>query len=403
VIGFTLAVSILTAAVFGGAPAIRAANASLRVRRNRFGRYLLAGQVAVSLTLLIGAGLFIRTLFNLRAIDTGFDGSSVVLASVNPSLSRYTPERSRAFYDQMLDRAARLPGVHSASIADEPLLGSSYIDGIGIEGHDVAVHIRVLSPGFFETMGIPLRMGRDFARSEPHKVAIINEQIARKYFPGRNPVGVRIGGGVEIIGVAASAKYRSIRDEIPDTLYLPLSNERARTLHVRASGNPAALAPLLREEVRSLDRDLPVKISLFSDLASEQLARERLVAALAGCFGGLALLLAAIGLYGVLAYSVERRTREIGIRMSLGAQREAVLWMVLRDSMRMVAAGIAIGVPASVWLSRLVTRQLFGVAPGDVATTAAATLVLVVVAGIAGFVPARRAAEVDPMVALRHD
>jgi predicted permease len=252
-------------------------------------------------------------------------------------------------------------------------------------------------------MGIPLRMGRDFARSEPHKVAIINEQIARKYFPGRNPVGVRIGGGVEIIGVAASAKYRSIRDEIPDTLYLPLSNERARTLHVRASGNPAALAPLLREEVRSLDRDLPVKISLFSDLASEQLARERLVAALAGCFGGLALLLAAIGLYGVLAYSVERRTREIGIRMSLGAQREAVLWMVLRDSMRMVAAGIAIGVPASVWLSRLVTRQLFGVAPGDVATTAAATLVLVVVAGIAGFVPARRAAEVDPMVALRHD
>jgi predicted permease len=426
VLGFTLFVSVLTGLLFGAAPGLRSARVDFTPtfkgeaapeppgRRVRPGRFLVSGQVAMSLLLLIGAGLFIRTLANLRAMDAGFRGDHVLLATLNPGLSRYTPERSNAFCADLLQRVSALPGVRSASLADAPLLSWSYVDGVSIEGtaEPIGGSLRIVGPRFFETMGIAIRLGRDFSPDDhagSAKVAIINETIARKYFAGKSPIGKRVGvGGADrqIVGLIADTKYRNLRESIPNTVYLPMDQAQTgteRTLHVRTFASPAGMAAAVREQVRAQDNNLPVEISLFSDLVDENLAQERLMATLSGFFAGLALLLTATGLYGVIAYSVQRRTREIGIRMSLGARRAEVLWMVLRDCLLLAGLGVAAGVPVSFWLSRLVARQLFGVAPGDPATIAAAAAFLIVVATLAGYLPARRASRLDPMVALRYD
>ncbi len=427
VFGFTLLVSVLTGLLFGAAPGFRASRVDLTPafkgeaastspgRRARLGRLLLSGQVAMSLLLLTGAGLFIRTLANLRTMDAGFRGDHVLLATLNPGLSRYSPERTNAFYADLLQRVSAIPGVRSASLADAPLLGGSSVDGLSVEGatEHGRTCLRLVGPRFFETMGITIRFGRDFSPNDhagSPKVAIINETIARKYFAGENPIGKHVGIGgapdIEVVGVIADTKYRRLRETIPNTVYLPMDQAQRgaeRTLHVRTFAGPAGMAAAVREQVRALDKNLPVKISLFSDLVDENLAQERLVATLSGFFGGLALLLTAMGLYGVIAYNVQRRTREIGIRMSLGARHAAVLWMVLRDCLLLAGLGVAAGVPASFWLSRLVARELFGVAPGDPATIAAAAAFLIVVAALAGYLPARRASRVDPMLALRYE
>ena len=426
VLGFTLLVSVLTGLLFGIAPGLRAARVDLTPafkgeaapespgRRVRLGRFVVSAQVAMSLLLLIGAGLFIRTLANLRAVDAGFRGDHVLLATLNPGLSRYTPERSDAFYTDLLERVSALPGVRSASLADAPLLSAEYVDGVSIPGaaEPAEVSLRIVGPRFFQTMGIPIRLGRDFLPGDhtgSPKVAIINETIARKYFAGASPIGkhVEVGGAVrQIVGVIADTKYHSLRESIRNTVYLPLDQAQTgteRTLHVRTLAGPAGMAAAVREQARALDKNLPVKISLFSDLVDESLAQERLIAALSGFFAALALLLTATGLYGVIAYSVQRRTREIGIRMSLGARRAAVLWMVLRDCRLLVGLGVAAGAPAGFWLSRFVPRQLFGIVPGDPATIASAAALLIVVAMLAGYLPARRASRVDPMVALRDE
>ncbi len=426
VLSFTLLVSVLTGLLFGAVPGLRAARVDLTpafkgetapespARRVRFGRFLVSGQVAVSLLLLIGAGLFIRTLANLRAMDAGFRGDHVLLATLNPGLSRYTPERSNAFWADLLQRVSALPGVRSASLADAPLLSWSYVDGVSIEGtaEQIEGSLRTVGPGFYETMGIPIRLGRDFSPDDhagSAKVAIINETIARKYFAGRNPIGEPVGvAGAkrQIVGVIADTKYRSLRESVPNTVYLPMAQAQTgaeRTLHVRTFASPAGVAAAVREQAHAQDKNLPIEISLFTDLVDENLAQERLIATLSGFFAGLALLLTATGLYGVIAYSVQRRTREIGIRMSVGARRAEVLWMVLRDCLLLTGIGVAAGVPASFWLSRFVARQLFGVTPGDLATVAGAAAFLMAVAALAGYLPARRASRVDPMVALRYD
>ena len=434
VLTFTLGISILTGLLFGAIPGARAVRADLTPalnsqpaggslgRHSRFGRVLVAGQVALSLVLLGGAGLFLRTLQNLLSMDAGFHADRVLLVSLNPGLSRYSPERTRTFYGDLLDRVAALPGVRSVSLADRPLLSGSSIDGLSVEGRtpqpgeEMATSLRVVSPRFFETMGIALCAGRDFSpldRAGAPKVAIINETIARKYFGGVNPIGKRVGLGntpdMEVVGVIADTRYRGLREAVPNTLYLPLEQSQggpagpARTLHVHTAAGPGAIAPAVTAEIQALDRELPAKVSTFTDLIDASLVQERLVATLSAFFGALALLLAAIGLYGVMAFTVARRTREIGVRMSLGANRAAVLQLVLADSLRTVATGVLVGIPASLWLFRLVTRQLYGIAPGDPTTLAAAAAILFALTGLAAYLPARRASQVDPMVALRYE
>ncbi len=429
ILGFTLVTSAVCGILFGVAPALRSSRTdvagairgeSLRdgqLSRLRLGKLLVAGQVGMALVLLIGAGLFIRTLGNLRAMDPGFRGADVLLATLNPSLSRYTPERIGPFYADLLQRAATLPGVLSVSSADAPLLGGMFIDGFSVEGSSQSAEasVRIVGPRFFETMGIAIRRGRDFSaddRPGSGKVAIVNETVARKYFDGTDPIGrrIEIAGEkhVEIVGVIADTKYRTLRAPVPNTVYLVMDQSLwsggERTLHVRTTaGTPADLAAALRAQVHALDRNLPVKIGPFSDLVDENLAQERLVATLSGFFGGVALLLTAVGLYSVISYNTGRRTREIGIRMSLGARRATVVWMVLRDCLILVALGIATGLVATSWLSRFVTRQLFEVAPADPVTLALATIFLTAIAALAAYLPARRASRVDPMIALRHE
>jgi predicted permease len=381
----------------------------------------VSGQVVLSFLLLIGAGLFIRTLANLKSLDIGFRADNVLLVSLNPALNRYSPERVGAFYDQLLERAGSLADVRTASLADQPLLGGAYIDGIAVEGrpsvnsNNSGVAIKLVSPRFFETMEIAIRLGRDFVpedRRDSPKVAIVNQAFVGEFLAGTNPLGKRIGIGLpadmEIVGVISDTKYRDLRGPVPSTVYVPLSQSKMpqpqRWLHLRTSGDLQIVSTTIREQVRELDKDLPItKISSTSALIDQQLVTQRLIAGLSGVFAGLALLLASIGLYGVLAYNVERRTREIGIRMSLGAARGAVMWSMMRHCLRTAAAGIMIGLPLSFWLTRFVRAQLYGVEPGDAATVVVATLSLLVVAAIAGFLPARRASRVDPTVALRHD
>jgi predicted permease len=429
VLGFTLLTSVLTSILFGTAPGFRATRADLTAAikgetssefpnsRVHLGQLLVSGQVAMALLLLIGAGLFIRTLGNLKAMDMGFRGDHVLLATLNPGLSRYTGEHADAFYADLLQRVSTLPGVRSASLADEPLLGGSYLDGLSVEGTSElgATSLRIVAPRFFETMGITIRLGRDFSlgdRTGSPKVAIINETIARKYFAGENPIGKHVGTGrvpdMEIIGVIADTKYQKLRETIPNTAYVPMYQPQrwlgtGRTLHVRTFAGPAGMAAAVREQVHILDKNLPVQMRLLPELVDENLTQERLIATLSGVFGGLALLLTAMGLYGVIAYRVQRRTHEIGIRMSLGARRTEVLWMVLRDCLLLAAVGIAAGVPASLWLSRFVASQLFGVTATDGPTIVTATLLLLVVAAGAAYIPARNAARIDPMVALRYE
>jgi predicted permease len=431
-LAFTLAVSILTGLLFGAAPAVQACRSNLSSalkngldddaprRRWELQNLLVVGQVAISLILLVGTGLFVQTLSNLRNLDAGFRAENVLLVSLDPGLSRYGPERTKNFYDRLLERVAALPGVRSASQADQPLLVGSYIDGLNVKGwtappgEDAAVRIKLVAPRFFETMGISLRAGRDFSAldliGEP-RTAIVNEALVRQFFGGRNPIGQRVGFGaasdLEIVGVIADTKYRDIREPFHSTLYVPLMTPLAsaqRTLHVRTSAEPPGMASAIREQVRLLDKNLPIaEVKLFSDLVDQNLVQERLIATLSGCFGILALLLACVGLYGTLTCGVQRRMREIGIRMSLGADGGKVLRLILRDCFLIVTSGIVLGVPFSLWLSRFVSRQLFGVPPNDPATIAAATLLLVSVAGLAGYLPARRASQADPMAALRQE
>jgi predicted permease len=454
VLGFAFGASVITGLLFGAAPAMRAARQSVaaplkgepalaaRGRGFELRNLLVSAQVALSLTLMVGAGLFIRTLGDLKNIDPGFHAERVLLVSFDPGLSRYTEQRARDFYARLMERVAAMPGVETVSMADQPLLAGAMFEGVVVEGAVTppiestggktagvtVAAIKTVTPRFFETMGIPLRLGRDFSdRDLPGatKVAIVNERFVHQFFGGRNPIGKRIGVGdkildLEVAGVIADTKYRSLRGKPPATVYLPFDQDdrkgqpgsMARTLQVRTqvgshvgnSADPENLAALIEQQARALDRNLPVsKVSTFARIIDSQLVRERLIATLSGFFGALAMLLACVGLYGVMAYNVQRRTCEIGIRMALGATGSAVTRMVLRHSLAMVMAGVAVGLPLALWLSKLVKSLLFGVEPGDAATLAAATLLLAVVAALAAYLPARRAARIDPTVALRYE
>jgi putative ABC transport system permease protein len=434
-LGFTLGVTLLTGLLFNLAPALQATrpdlipalkNETVKVsgggHRWVLRRLLVILQVALSLALLVGAGLFARSLMNLKAVDYGYRAGQVVTLALDPSQNGYKLDRLRNFYSQLNERVSALPDVKSVTYTRNLPFGGGYTR-IGIEVPDyeqrpddeMAVSLNQVAPEFFGTFGVPLLQGRDFSAQdtpESAKVVIVNNSLARHFFGAENPLGKRISletyKDLEIVGVVADAKYRTLKEAAPQTAYIPYQygGGGQRTLCARATGNANAnaLITLIRNEVRSIDPNLPIfNVKTLAEQIDESVSRERLVALLAGFFGLFALLLAMLGLYGLMAYAVTRRTREIGVRMALGARAGDVLWLVLRETLLLVFIGIAIGLPVALAVTRLTKGLLFGLAPTDPLTITLATLAMIAVAALAGYLPARRAARINPIVALRNE
>jgi len=434
VFSFVIAVTTLTGIMFGLAPAVRATrlNVSSALKdtsrsvaggRSLLGKALLVFQVAISLVLLTGAGLFLRTVQNLRQVDVGFDPNNLVLFRVNPQLNRYDDKRIKALYGEMLDRLHSLGGVGAAA-ASNPALLSGSVNGTGIfvqgetyaQGDSHDINRLVVSPGFFEAMKIPVVLGRGFTPRDNDGaplVAIVNETAVRKFFRGQNPIGRRFGssvedsGKLEVVGVLKDTKYNSLREPAPPTMYVPYTQGPVRgamTFEVRTAADALRSIPAIRDAVRRIDPNMPIlDVSTQMEQIDRRMMQERLFAQAYMLFGGLALVLASIGLFGLMSYSVARRTGEIGIRMALGAQRTDVLRLVMRESMSLVGLGVVIGLAAALAASRLVTTLLFGLAPTDPATMMAALTTMIAVSAIAGYLPARRASRVDPIAALHYE
>ena len=433
VLSFVLGVTVLTGLVFGIAPALRATgmnvsgalketSRSVAGSRSLLSKSLLVMQVAISLVLLIAAGLFLRTLQNLRNVDVGFNTRNLVLFRVNPSLNRYDEARTLTLYQEMSDRLRTVAGVRSVAISNVQLLSSSvnstsiFVQGrTYAKGQNDSINRLVMSPGFFETMEMPMRVGRSFTDRDDQKapkVAIINETAARKYFPNENPIGQRFGssleqaGQLEIVGVVRDAKYDSVRDAVPPTMYMPYLQRAMQSaiFQVRTAGDPAGAIGAIRDTIRRIDPNLPLmNVSTQVDVVEKRLQQERVFAQAYALFGALALVLASVGLFGLMSYSVARRTNEIGIRMALGAQRYDVLRLVMGESMTLVIVGVGIGLASAFAASRLVASLLYGLAATDALTMARGVLILIAVSAIAGYLPARRAARVDPLVALHYE
>jgi predicted permease len=431
VLAFVLAVSVVTGVLFGIAPALRGTRMSLSSAlketgrsvtgsRSVLGKSLLVAQVAISLVLLVGAGLFLRTLSNLRHVDVGFDPQNLVLFRVTPQLNRYDEPRIAALYRSLLERLPAVPGVRGVAMSQPALLsGSVNSTSIYVQGRvyppgerDTSINRLVISPNFFEVMGIPLLAGRGFTDADHEtapKVVVINDAAARRYFPGENPIGRRFGssvettGQLEIVGVLRDVKYNSVRDDAPPTMYVPYRQTRFGTgvFEVRTATAPAGTVGAIREAVRQIDPNLPLQdVSTQIEQVERRFQLEKLFAQAYSLFGALALVVAAVGLFGLMSYNVSRRTNEIGIRMALGAQRGDVLRLVMRESMVLVAVGIAIGLAVAIGASRFVATLLYNLPPTDVLSIALAIAVMALVSAVAGYIPARRASKVDPMVAL---
>ncbi len=394
--------------------------------RSVLSKALLVVQVAISLVLLVGAGLFLRTLNNLRHVDVGFNPQNLVLFRVNPALNRYDEKRMVALYRDMLDRLGSVPGLRGAAMSQPALLsGSVNSTGIFVQGRTYppgrpqgdgnSINRLVISPNFFDVMGIPIVLGRPLTNRDDAmapKVVVINESAARKYFPNQNPIGQHFGsspettGQLEIVGVLRDAKYDSVRDAAPPTMYVPYPQTRLgnAVFELRTAGAPAGVMGSVRDVIRQIDPNLPITdVSTQIEQVEKRFAQEKLFAQAYTLFGGLALLLASIGLFGLMSYNVSRRTNEIGIRMALGAQRQDVLRLVMGESMLLVAIGVVTGLGIAIAASRLVATLLFGLPPTDPLAIATAMGVMIAVSSLAGYLPARRASRVDPMVALHYE
>jgi predicted permease len=424
-------VSTLTGVVFGLVPAFRATHVdlagalkessrSVTGSRSILSKGLLVLQVAMSLVLLVGAGLFLRTLDNLKSVDVGFDSTNLLMFNVNPSVNRYDVDRSAQVFRQVLERMSSLPGVRSAALTRTMLLsGSTSTSSMWRQGQtsqtaaEEEMFMMDVSPAFFATMGIPVQRGRGFNEHDDMKapkVAIINEASARKLFPDGDVLGRRIGGSFEksnefeIVGVVRDTKYASVRDPGPPTMYRCVLQGPARSLNVvlRTAGDPLAMTETVRAAMREVDPTLPIqRFTSQTEQISLRFAQERLFATAYTAFGALALVLACIGLFGLMSYNVARRTNEIGIRMALGAQRGTVVGMVMGESMLLVGIGVAVGLIAALWAGRFVKTVLYGLSANDPLTIAAAVALIAMVSALAGYLPARRASNVDPMEALR--
>jgi predicted permease len=445
ILGFTIALTLLATLLFGLAPALIATRQDLNTAlkapalprsRLSLSRSLVIAQVALSLLLLTGAGLFVQTLHNLRT-RVGFAAEQIIHFGIDLRASGYKPEQFADLDRRILERLNSAPGVRSATMEGWWDPGrKSWACCIAMEGYahrpdeDRYVQTKLVRPGYFQTLGLPLLLGRDFTpqeiSSEPEKfakVAIINETMARQYFGTANPLGKRFGWGdpqpgisdrpgfrfdrgdprrFEIIGVAKDTVYRDLRDKMRPLIYFP--GQSGNYIVVRAAGPGAPLVVTIRHEIQAVDKKLEVgDIFTASQRLDQELFLERLLAKLSSFFALLALLLACVGLYGVMSYDVARRTHEIGIRMALGAQRRDVIGLVLRETILLVSIGVIIGLGAALGATRLITSLLYDLTPNDPLTISLASLLLLTVAALAGYLPARRASRVDPMVALRHE
>jgi predicted permease len=438
VLAFSFGISILAGLLFGLIPALRSTSADLQSTlreqgANVFGgksnvrlrKALLVSQVALTVVLLAAAGFFAQSLMNLKRQDLGVKTDHVIQFAVAPELNRYTPEQTVALADRLRENIAGLPGVRSVSVAEMSLLSDSDSSAnITAEGYTVSedtntdVQQNWIGPNFFATLGIPLLSGREFDSrdtSTAPKVAIVSEKMAQTYFRGQNPVGRHFAFGsgndvhpdIEIVGVAKDSKNTDLRQEIRPLVYIPYTQDKNfgnATFYVRTNLEPTALGSTLRKIVQSADANLPVFDMKTLDQQVDEIAfSERLLTFFSLCLGLLAALLAAIGLYGVMAYMVAQRTREIGIRMALGASQKNVAWLVLREIVRISIAGLGIGLVAAFGLGKLIESQLFGVKASNPLVFLTSALLLSAVALLAGWLPARKAASVDPMVALRYE
>jgi len=445
---FTLAVTLATGLIFGLVPALKTTRPDIsRTLKDQAGgvlggghgglrKTLVVAQVSLSLLLLIGAGLFLRTLNNLSSLGPGFPAERLVGFNIDPSLGGYAPERALIFFQQLTESLRTVPGVQSVALAAMRILENDEWDSsMTVEGYHPAKpedraepYMNQISPNYFATLGVPIVLGRDFTTNDNRQVkngpnpddwtpttVIINEKFARRYFPGQNPIGHHLGFGIdpgthtdmEIIGVVKDIKYTNLRDEIPEQAFVPYLGSHfigSMTVYLRTTSDPNQLMPLVRARVREIDASLPIYDMRTTEVQiRNSLSTERMIASLSTVFGFLATLLAAVGLYGVMAYSVAQRKREIGIRMALGAEPGQVVWMVMRDVLLLVAMGIAVAVPTALGLMRLVATQLYGLSPHDPSTLTLATAGLALVACAAGYLPALRASRLDPMVALRYE
>jgi predicted permease len=436
---FTIGVSLLTGLIFGFAPAWRSAGVNVGNTLKEAGRgltgssakigagkMLVIGQIALSVMLLIGAGWFIRTLRNLENVDLGYRRDKIVLVRADFLSAGYTGNRLPIAYNEVRDRLSRIPGVRAVTYSENGLFsGTESGDLITVEGYkpknsaDAHARFDQAGPAYFATVGIPIMLGRDLGAQDVESgesVCVVNEAFAKFYFGGQNPIGKHVTDEFPdtrktfaIVGVARDARDHSLRGDINRRFYLSAQQKLgefapAMNFEIRTFGEPGAVIQAARKAILALDPSIPIENSqTLSAMLDDNLRQERIIAQLSGVFGGLALLLAAIGLYGVLSYAVAQRTSEIGIRMALGAQRGWVVRMVLRETAVLIVIGLALGVPASLACARLIQSKLFGLKAADPVTLGAALGIMTAVALLAGYLPARRASRVDPLVALRHE
>jgi predicted permease len=434
VLFFSTAVALLTGFLFGLAPAVqgtrvepaRALKASARGfagsgRGWSLKQTLVASQVALSLVLLVGAGLFLRTLRNFSELDPGFDRDHILTVWLDTHMAGYKQEQLSALYERLIERVEAIPGVRSASLASCGLAigcGDSsdiYLPGIPHTNGETDAQERRVSHHFFDTVGIPLVEGRDFATTDNEKtlaVTIVNQTFVREFLKDKNPIGQYFGYDTandhrfQIVGVVKDARVNDIRESAPPMIYHSIAQDAidVESLDVRTFADPSRLISQVRQAVRSVDPNLPIGgIATLAEQVSSNLAQQRLIARLTTIFGVLALGLACLGLYGVMSYTVARRTSELGIRLALGSTRWSALWVVLRESFIVIGAGILVGACLSLAGTRLVSSMLFGLSPHDPLTLAAAAMLLLLVSVASGLLPAWRAAQVDPMAALRHE
>jgi predicted permease len=443
VLGFTATVSILTGILFGLAPALRSlrmdltpalkagtSGASASGKRTRMGmaNSLVVTQVALALLLAIGAGLFVRTLESLEGQNLGFDQHHLLLFAIDPQRNGYEGERLMDFYARLQERLRALPGVESATMSLEaPVYGNSWVVNVPVtvdayktgQGQGIYADWNMVGPSFFKTLGMPLMLGREIEsrdKATSPKVAVVNEAFTREALQGRNPTGHRVrfpfsferNPEYEIVGVVQDARYASLRRAPVPTIYIPSTQLptllKGLSFELRTAGDPLALVPTVRRAVHDIDPDVPISdVRTQTQQIDATLMQERLFGRLSSFFGGLAVLLACVGLYGLISYAANQRTHEIGMRMALGAQRRDVLRMVVGQGLKLALLGLIMGGSGALAMTRYISSQLYGVKPNDPVTFVTVSLLVLTVTLLASYLHARRATRVDPMVALKYE